>query len=301
MGGKAEISLPKAEIETLGKINLKKAVLVSLVFFGFLLLLNKVLLDAEFDFVFLIYNAVISGLVGLNFSVSTVSGGGSAFAGVLAGIVSSAGCAGCLLPIFASILGASAGSTVAQGLVSFKIPLMIGTVLLLSGTFLWNLKRSSKKACCDFEEEGGKVFKNFAFSGEGVGSGGGEKKDQAEKMKENQRTKVKVELLYWDECPNWRKALDTLQKVLKEIEDEKGLSFSLELVKVDTDELAKKLAFPGSPTVRVEGVDVWETDSADVQGLTCRVYRVEGKLMPFLPEKILKESVLEILRKEGRL
>jgi len=53
---------------------------------------------------------------------------------------------------------------------------------------------------------------------------------------------VHVEVLYFDGCPTYVAAARTLREVLAE------LGAEVELVAVDTDEEAKRLRFPGSPT-----------------------------------------------------
>jgi glutaredoxin len=62
---------------------------------------------------------------------------------------------------------------------------------------------------------------------------------------------VKVEVLYFDGCPSYAAAEKTLRGVLKE----RGLE--VEMVAVETDEEAGRLRFPGSPTIRVEGEDLF--------------------------------------------
>ena len=47
--------------------------------------------------------------------------------------------------------------------------------------------------------------------------------------------------------------------------------------RVDTEEEALSLRFPGSPTIRVAGVDI-DADPALPHGLSCRIYSVNGEL-----------------------
>jgi hypothetical protein len=50
---------------------------------------------------------------------------------------------------------------------------------------------------------------------------------------------------------------------------------------VDTEELARSERFVGSPTIRVDGVDVVEPPDEEPYGLTCRVYYArDGRIMP---------------------
>ena len=75
-----------------------------------------------------------------------------------------------------------------------------------------------------------------------------------------------VEVLYFDGCPTYVAAARTLREVLAE------LGAEVELVAVDTDEEAKRLRFPGSPTIRVDGRDLFPVPERRVWALGCRTY-----------------------------
>ncbi|MDP9410485.1 MAG: hypothetical protein M3R38_30075 [Actinomycetota bacterium] len=82
---------------------------------------------------------------------------------------------------------------------------------------------------------------------------------------------MKVELLYFDGCPGHRKAERTLRSTLREI----GIRRGFEMVAVNTDEEAERLRFPGSPTVRVDGEDLFPEGFGPRTSwhLGCRIYR----------------------------
>jgi hypothetical protein len=79
---------------------------------------------------------------------------------------------------------------------------------------------------------------------------------------------VKVEILYFDGCPTYQATHETLAEVLSE----EGLEAEVELVAVNTDEEARRLRFPGSPTIRVDGRDPFPVPEKDDWRLGCRVY-----------------------------
>ena len=55
------------------------------------------------------------------------------------------------------------------------------------------------------------------------------------------------------------------------------------ITEIISDEQARALGFPGSPTIRVNGVDV-QDPGANPTGLSCRVYRTrDGRVSP-LPD-----------------
>ncbi len=84
---------------------------------------------------------------------------------------------------------------------------------------------------------------------------------------------MKIELLYFDDCPNWRETLQDIGAVLQE----HHMPVEIELVKVTSAEEAEALAFPGSPTVRVDGVDIEPDAPTTGFGLACRIYTVEDE------------------------
>ena len=80
---------------------------------------------------------------------------------------------------------------------------------------------------------------------------------------------MKVEVLYFDGCPNH----DALLPHLRELLESAGASPDIELVPVEDEETAERERFLGSPTLRIDGEDVepgaeHRTDS----GLKCRLF-----------------------------
>jgi len=82
---------------------------------------------------------------------------------------------------------------------------------------------------------------------------------------------MKLQLLYFDGCPNWHVADDRLQGALKEL----GSTVEVERVLVSTPEDAKAWSFHGSPSILVDGEDPFAEPGVDV-GLSCRLYRTPG-------------------------
>lgn len=78
---------------------------------------------------------------------------------------------------------------------------------------------------------------------------------------------MEVKLLYFDDCPNWKKADTHLRVLASEIPD---LVIARHLV--ETPEEAERVGFRGSPSILVDGVDIFADPDAPV-GLSCRVYR----------------------------
>jgi hypothetical protein len=99
-----------------------------------------------------------------------------------------------------------------------------------------------------------------------------------------------VELLFWDGCPSHPQALRELQAVMTQL----GLDpEDIDLREVATDDAADEERFTGSPTIRIDGVDV-QDPGAEPIALTCRVYRRrDGRISP-LPDP---DDVRDALRR----
>jgi hypothetical protein len=88
-----------------------------------------------------------------------------------------------------------------------------------------------------------------------------------------------VEILYFDGCPTWRQAEELVRTVLNEM----GQDAEVRLVRVTSEEDARRLSFIGSPTIRVNGRDVEPTlEQGGEFGLQCRLYR-DGNGLTGLP------------------
>jgi hypothetical protein len=90
----------------------------------------------------------------------------------------------------------------------------------------------------------------------------------------------KVELLFWAGCPSSPDALAQLRDAMADL----GLDpEAVEVREVETDGQAGHERFVGSPTIRVDGVDVQDPGD-EPAGLTCRIYRRrDGRISP-LPD-----------------
>ena len=92
----------------------------------------------------------------------------------------------------------------------------------------------------------------------------------------------RIQFLFWEDCPSHPQAW----KLLQEVVDEVGVGSEIEKIEVLTDEDAERYRFPGSPTIRVDGVDVDPAGAAQMgTALTCRVYVLEDRRYSPLPSK----------------
>jgi hypothetical protein len=91
---------------------------------------------------------------------------------------------------------------------------------------------------------------------------------------------VLVELLWWRGCPSWERAAEITREEMARA----GLDPRAVVVREITDDAAaEREEFPGSPTIRVDGVDV-QPPGDQPGGLTCRVYRLRDGRISALPD-----------------
>lgn len=83
---------------------------------------------------------------------------------------------------------------------------------------------------------------------------------------------LRVEILYFDGCPNHEAARALVERIAAELQVEPEIA----LARVPDAEAAVQRRFLGSPTVRVDGRDVEPGAEERVDFvLSCRVYRTE--------------------------
>lgn len=86
---------------------------------------------------------------------------------------------------------------------------------------------------------------------------------------------MRVEILYFDGCPNHRPLVARVLARLRAA----GIDAELASRRVESEQEARELRFLGSPTVRIDGRDVEpEAATRSDYGLKCRLYRSAGEV-----------------------
>ena len=100
---------------------------------------------------------------------------------------------------------------------------------------------------------------------------------------------MKVEVLYFEGCPTY----ETATKILRAVLADEGLKSEIELVAVNTDDEARRLRFPGSPTIRVDGHDLFPVAGREDWRLGCRVYATPQGLRGSPTADMLREALMK--------
>lgn len=103
-------------------------------------------------------------------------------------------------------------------------------------------------------------------------------------------TRPRVEILYFDGCPNHEPTRALVERLAAELRIEP----EIRLVEVADPDEAVKFRFLGSPTVRVNDRDV-ESGAEERRdfSLSCRIYRCEGHVVEQPEESWVREALTE--------
>jgi hypothetical protein len=98
----------------------------------------------------------------------------------------------------------------------------------------------------------------------------------------------RVEILYFEGCPNHELARVLVERLARKL----AIDPEIELVEVADPDAAVALRFLGSPTVRVDGVDVEPgAEKRRDFALSCRIYRGERGVSERPDERWVREAL----------
>lgn len=111
---------------------------------------------------------------------------------------------------------------------------------------------------------------------------------------------MRVELLSFAGCPGHEALLPRLRELIAEAGQPPDV---LELRTIETPEEAERVGFLGSPSVRVDGVDVEPGAATRTDfGLKCRIYRHDGEQSRVPPREWIRSALArsdELHRMQG--
>ena len=104
---------------------------------------------------------------------------------------------------------------------------------------------------------------------------------------------MRAELLWWAGCPSTERARELLAEAL----ERKGLDpEAIEMREVQTEAEASAEGFVGSPTIRIDGVEV-APEPGEPAGLSCRIYRArDGRVSPVPDPEDIEAAIEEALK-----
>jgi len=100
------------------------------------------------------------------------------------------------------------------------------------------------------------------------------------------RRLVKIELLYFDDCPSWQTGLERMKTALQM----ERLDDPVELVRISDNSEAARLKFLGSPSFQVNGQDLWP-EEREIYSLSCRIYKTPEGMKGWPSAEMLREKL----------
>jgi len=102
---------------------------------------------------------------------------------------------------------------------------------------------------------------------------------------------MKIEVLYFEGCPNHEPAVARVDEIVKA----EGISAEVSEVNVPDASTAHEVGFLGSPSIRVNGMDVEQAArSAREYGMMCRTYVVNGRREGLPSREMIQQAIREV-------
>lgn len=99
-----------------------------------------------------------------------------------------------------------------------------------------------------------------------------------------------IKFQYFEGCPNAKISLDNLIEVKNEL---KLNDNEIQIIQVPDMESSEKLNFQGSPTILVNGIDIYTDTKPIGTNYSCRVYSFNGNQTGIIPKNFIKDKILE--------
>lgn len=102
-----------------------------------------------------------------------------------------------------------------------------------------------------------------------------------------------ITFYYFKGCPNAEKTWDNLIETLKKDEIPES-----ELKKIEVPDLktAEEEHFQGSPTILIEGIDIYTGQKPEGFHYTCRIYQFGEKRTGILSKNFIREKIQELYK-----
>ena len=102
---------------------------------------------------------------------------------------------------------------------------------------------------------------------------------------------MKVTFQYFEGCPNSSETLKNLKKLVNE---QKITEDELEIIEVPDLNSAEETLFQGSPTILINGVDIYTKQKPTGFVYSCRVYDFDGKRTGIIPKEYIELRLKEL-------
>jgi len=102
-----------------------------------------------------------------------------------------------------------------------------------------------------------------------------------------------IEFQYFPGCPNAAETLYNLQQLI----DEGVLAAEeVKITKVEDEQLAHQVSFQGSPSILVDGLDLYTEAKPGGTHFACRTYIIDGRRTGVLPKDFIRRQLTKLRR-----
>lgn len=106
---------------------------------------------------------------------------------------------------------------------------------------------------------------------------------------------MKIELFYFDGCPNH----EPTERLLREVMAEFGIDTTINAVNITSDDDARLRKFLGSPSIRIDGTDIEiEENESTTYSMRCRVYHAKTGLSGVPPKQLIRDALAKSMSKD---
>src|SRR5712692_3981769 len=101
---------------------------------------------------------------------------------------------------------------------------------------------------------------------------------------------MKIEILYFHGCPNYGPTVERVKEALRQ----EGLTADIVEINVGDDSTARSVGFLGSPSVRIDGLDIEPSvRPSKAFGMMCRTYTEAGRRVGPPPLELIRAALRE--------
>ena len=100
-----------------------------------------------------------------------------------------------------------------------------------------------------------------------------------------------VEFQFFDGCPNATKTLNNLNSLVDEGFLKRG---EIKVLEIKDQEDAKKMNFQGSPTILVDGIDIYSEKKPASYAYSCRLYLIDDIQTGIIPTAYIRSKVAKL-------
>lgn len=97
---------------------------------------------------------------------------------------------------------------------------------------------------------------------------------------------LSIELLFFEDCPSYKMAQESLEGIIQK----HNIETRVQLIRVETDQEARDHHFVGSPSIRVNGEDLFPVNH-EHYALGCRVYQTPDGMRGWPTTEMIEDTL----------